>query len=69
VSVTLNQDMKALRCGAQLHAEYLARCLQWAAPRLLQTVRGTTADNISSSCPFSEAERWDFDLQTKLRID
>jgi type I restriction enzyme, S subunit len=48
VAVTLNQDMKALRCGSQLHPEYLARALQAFAPRLLQTVRGTTADNIST---------------------
>jgi len=48
VPVTLNQDMKALRCGKDLHPEYLARVLQAFSPRLLQTVRGTTADNIST---------------------
>lgn len=48
VPVTLNQDMKALRCGPELHPEYLARFLQWYAPRLLHSVRGTTAHNLAT---------------------
>ncbi|MCA8988719.1 MAG: restriction endonuclease subunit S, partial [Planctomycetaceae bacterium] len=47
VPVTLNQDMKAFRCSEQLHPSYLARFLKWYSPRLLQTVRGTTAHNLS----------------------
>jgi type I restriction enzyme S subunit len=46
VPVAINQDMKALRCGPGLDPDYLARALQWAAPRILGTVRATTADNI-----------------------
>ena len=48
VPVALNQDMKALRCRANLDPAFLARYLQHRAPVLLQTIRGTTADNISS---------------------
>lgn len=47
VVVALNQDMKALRCKEGLHAPYLARYLKWYSPRLLRTVRGTTAHNLS----------------------
>ena len=46
VPVAINQDMKALRCEPSLHPDYLARALQWSAPRILGTVRATTADNI-----------------------
>jgi type I restriction enzyme S subunit len=48
VSVTLNQDLKALRCSDALHAPFLARFLKWHSPVLLQTVRGTTAHNLST---------------------
>lgn len=45
VSVTLNQDMKALICRPGLHPDYLARYLKWRAPEILDRVRATTADN------------------------
>jgi type I restriction enzyme, S subunit len=48
VPVTLNQDMKALICGERVIPDYLARALQALSSKLLQTVRGTTADNIST---------------------
>jgi type I restriction enzyme, S subunit len=48
VPVTLNQDMKALICGDRVIPDYLARALQALSSKLLQTVRGTTADNIST---------------------
>jgi type I restriction enzyme S subunit len=48
VPVTLNQDMKALICSDRVIPDYLARALQALSPKLLQTVRGTTADNIST---------------------
>ena len=48
VRVTLNQDMKALRCGPKLCAGYLARYLKWYEGRLLTSVRGTTAHNLST---------------------
>lgn len=44
--VALNQDMKALICGAKLEPRYLAYFLKSAEPTLLAFVRGTTADNI-----------------------
>ncbi|MBZ5588386.1 MAG: restriction endonuclease subunit S [Acidobacteriia bacterium] len=47
VPVAINQDMKALRCGPGLDPDYLARALQWSAPRILGTARATTADNIA----------------------
>jgi type I restriction enzyme S subunit len=47
VRVTLNQDLKALVCGRELLPAYLARFLKWYSPQLLQTVRGTTAHNLS----------------------
>lgn len=47
VAVALNQDMKAFRCADGLHAPYLARFLKWYSPKLLRTVRGTTAHNLS----------------------
>jgi type I restriction enzyme S subunit len=40
--------MKALICGGRVTPEYLARALQALSSKLLQTVRGTTADNIST---------------------
>lgn len=46
VPVAINQDMKALRPKAGVDTDYLARAVSWAAPRILQTVRGTTADNV-----------------------
>jgi type I restriction enzyme S subunit len=46
VRVAVNQDLKVLTCGPRLIPEYLARFLQFAAPRLLTSVRGTTVDNI-----------------------
>ena len=44
--VTLNQDMKALICDERTEPRYLAFFLKNAEPKLLATVRGTTADNI-----------------------
>jgi len=44
--VTLNQDMKGLLCGDGIDPRFLAFFLKSAEPRLLTTVRGTTADNI-----------------------
>ncbi len=46
VPVTINQDLKALRCGNRILPEYLARYLQANAGAILSKVRGTTADNI-----------------------
>jgi len=46
VPVTINQDLKALRCSERLVPEYLLHFLRASAPRILQRVRGTTADNI-----------------------
>jgi type I restriction enzyme, S subunit len=40
--------MKALLCSDRVIPDYLARTLQALASKLLQTVRGTTADNIST---------------------
>lgn len=48
VPVTLNQDMKALICSDRVIPDYLGRALQALSSKLLQTVRGTTADNIST---------------------
>ncbi len=44
--VTLNQDMKGLLCSDSIDPRFLAFFLKSAEPRLLTTVRGTTADNI-----------------------
>ncbi len=44
--MTINQDVKALRCGQGILPEYLARYLQANAQNILTKVRGTTADNI-----------------------
>jgi type I restriction enzyme S subunit len=66
VPVTLNQDMKGLLCGERVTADYLARALQGLSHKLLQTVRGTTADNIPTDVlrglelpvpPLAEQER------------
>lgn len=46
VPVTVNQDMKALQVNGEIRSDYLARCLQAFAPRVLQSVRATTADNL-----------------------
>ncbi len=46
VPVTVNQDLKALRCGERILPEFLARYLQANAQNILTNVRGTTADNI-----------------------
>ncbi len=46
VPVTVNQDLKALRCGERILPDYLARYLQANATNILTKVRGTTADNI-----------------------
>lgn len=66
VPVTINQDMKALQCRPEVHPDYLARALKWVSPTLLKSVRGTTADNISTDVlrgleiplpPLSEQQR------------
>ena len=49
VPVTVNQDLKALRCGDRILPEYLARFLQAKARSILAHVRGTTADNIPTA--------------------
>lgn len=46
VPIALNQDMKALVCGGDVHPDYLAYYLKANEHRILQRVRGTTADNI-----------------------
>jgi type I restriction enzyme S subunit len=46
VPVAINQDVKALICGAELDPNYLAHFLRYGAPKLLQRVRATTADNL-----------------------
>jgi type I restriction enzyme S subunit len=43
--VAINQDMKALIIKPGTDPEYIARFIQWSAPRVLQWVRATTADN------------------------
>ena len=44
--VAINQDMKALLCGDQVHPPYLARFLAASQRVLLLGVRATTADNL-----------------------
>jgi type I restriction enzyme S subunit len=44
-SVAINQDMKALVSNGNLSPDYLGRFLQASAPKVLQWVRATTADN------------------------
>ena len=46
VPVAINQDMKALICSSDVHPPYLAYALRFKSKKLLQRVRGTTADNI-----------------------
>jgi type I restriction enzyme S subunit len=46
--VTLNQDMKAFVCKKKLNPYYLLYLFLVLAPNILKSVRGTTADNISS---------------------
>jgi type I restriction enzyme S subunit len=46
VPVAINQDVKAFICGAELDPNYLAHFLRYKAPKLLQRVRATTADNL-----------------------
>jgi type I restriction enzyme S subunit len=46
VPVAINQDMKALICNSDVHPTYLAYVLKCKSRKLLQRVRGTTADNI-----------------------
>lgn len=48
VPVAINQDMKALKCLAGVNPVFLMFQLESLASQILQTVRGTTADNISS---------------------
>lgn len=48
VPVTINQDMKAFCCSKMLNEKYLLFCLKSFSQFLLRTVRGTTADNLSS---------------------
>ncbi len=47
VTVAINQDLKALLCSPEILPEYLFHYLRASAPRILDSVRGTTADNIS----------------------
>jgi type I restriction enzyme, S subunit len=49
VPVTINQDMKALKCKDDLNPYFLMFQLRNQSGQILQTVRGTTADNISSN--------------------
>jgi len=46
VPVTINQDLKALICGDRVFPDYLARAVQALSHKVLQAVRGTTADNV-----------------------
>lgn len=46
--VAINQDMKALKCKDFIDPFFLAFQLEAMTPKILQNVRGTTADNISS---------------------
>ncbi|MBX2907230.1 MAG: restriction endonuclease subunit S [Taibaiella sp.] len=48
VPVALNQDMKAIVCNKELDPIFLMIQLQMVSGQLLQTVRGTTADNLST---------------------
>jgi len=43
--IVINQDMKALLCGDQIDANFLARFVKAQPPIILQWVRATTADN------------------------
>lgn len=46
--LTINQDMKAFKPNEGLETNYLYYCLKCFSNYLLGTVRGTTADNLSS---------------------
>jgi type I restriction enzyme S subunit len=46
VPVAINQDMKALICNSDIDPSYLAYALKSRSKKLLQKVRGTTADNV-----------------------
>jgi len=48
VPIAINQDMKALKCKVGLNPYFLMHHLRCQSSKILQTVRGTTADNISS---------------------
>ena len=48
VDVTLNQDMKALICSEKINNYFLLYYLKNYSRKILGTVRGTTADNIST---------------------
>lgn len=48
VDLTINQDMKALLCNEDLNNYFVAYLLDALSPVILKSVRGTTADNISS---------------------
>lgn len=48
VPVAINQDMKALKCKPLLSPIFLMFQLEALSNQILQSVRGTTADNISS---------------------
>jgi type I restriction enzyme S subunit len=45
VPVAINQDMKALVCGTEISADYLAHFIKARSGTILQWVRATTADN------------------------
>ncbi len=49
VPLAVNQDLKALICGREVYPQYLGRFLRARAPVILRSVRGTTADNISTA--------------------
>jgi type I restriction enzyme, S subunit len=49
VDVTLNQDMKALICSERINNYFLLYYLKNYSRKILGSVRGTTADNISTS--------------------
>ncbi|MFY1625729.1 restriction endonuclease subunit S [Micromonospora sp. WMMD723] len=45
VPVAINQDMKAVLCGREIHPDYLARLIKANSSLILSWVRATTADN------------------------
>ncbi|MGN6584945.1 MAG: restriction endonuclease subunit S [Rhizobiaceae bacterium] len=46
--VAINQDIKALICGAHADARYIAHMVKASEPVILKWVRATTADNFST---------------------
>lgn len=46
IAVAINQDIKALICSDEICPSFLLRFLLYSAPKILERVRGTTADNI-----------------------